>query len=229
MKIFDMTWMQVEAYLQRDNRGVRAAGQHGTARLPEPGRGQHSRRNASPSRRRSRWACPCFPAVAYGVTPYFRGFPGTISLRVETYMHVGARHSRWPGAQRLPARRARERARRQRPGGGARHRVDGGPSARAGQVPQLVERAAHLGQGAGDRPDWAATPRGWRTSPGRGCRMWQPPAEQKTTARSHRHGAAGRRGPARLSRRRQLRRLLSACRTKRCSPCGRSPSKRRAS
>jgi creatinine amidohydrolase len=31
---------------------------------------------------------PVFPVVAYGVTPYFRAFPGSISLRVETHLHV---------------------------------------------------------------------------------------------------------------------------------------------
>ena len=29
-----------------------------------------------------------FPALAYGVTPYFRAYPGTITLRVETYVGV---------------------------------------------------------------------------------------------------------------------------------------------
>jgi len=29
---------------------------------------------------------PVFPVVAYGVTPYFREFPGSISLRVETHL-----------------------------------------------------------------------------------------------------------------------------------------------
>ena len=31
---------------------------------------------------------PVFPVLAYGITPYFRAFPGTITLRVETYMSV---------------------------------------------------------------------------------------------------------------------------------------------
>jgi creatinine amidohydrolase len=29
-----------------------------------------------------------FPVVAYGITPYFMAYPGTISLRVNTYMQV---------------------------------------------------------------------------------------------------------------------------------------------
>ena len=31
---------------------------------------------------------PVFPVLAYGITPYFRAFPGTITLRVETYMPI---------------------------------------------------------------------------------------------------------------------------------------------
>ena len=31
---------------------------------------------------------PVFPVLAYGITPYFRAFPGTITLRVETYMSI---------------------------------------------------------------------------------------------------------------------------------------------
>ena len=31
---------------------------------------------------------PVFPVLAYGITPYFGAFPGTITLRVETYMSV---------------------------------------------------------------------------------------------------------------------------------------------
>jgi len=31
---------------------------------------------------------PVFPVLAYGITPYFRAFPGTITLRVQTYMSI---------------------------------------------------------------------------------------------------------------------------------------------
>ncbi len=31
---------------------------------------------------------PVFPVVPYGITPYFRAFPGTITLRVESYLGV---------------------------------------------------------------------------------------------------------------------------------------------
>jgi creatinine amidohydrolase len=31
---------------------------------------------------------PVFPVLAYGVTPYFRSYPGTISLRLDTYHRI---------------------------------------------------------------------------------------------------------------------------------------------
>jgi creatinine amidohydrolase len=31
---------------------------------------------------------PVFPVLAYGITPYFREFPGTITLRVQTYLSI---------------------------------------------------------------------------------------------------------------------------------------------
>lgn len=31
---------------------------------------------------------PVFPVLPYGITPYFLAFPGTVSLRLETYGHV---------------------------------------------------------------------------------------------------------------------------------------------
>ncbi len=31
---------------------------------------------------------PVFPVLAYGITPYFRAFPGSITVRVETYLQI---------------------------------------------------------------------------------------------------------------------------------------------
>lgn len=82
-----MNWMQVEAYLQRDDRAVLPIGsteQHSHLRLtvdailPE----RLAVEAAEPL------GIPVFPALPYGVTPYFREFPGTVSLKVETHLHV---------------------------------------------------------------------------------------------------------------------------------------------
>lgn len=87
MRISDMNWMQVAAYLERDDRAVLPLGsteQHGYLRLtvdailPE----RVAVEAAEPL------GIPVFPVLAYGVTPYFREFPGSISLRVDTHLRV---------------------------------------------------------------------------------------------------------------------------------------------
>src|SRR5258708_19932509 len=82
-----MNWMQVENYLRSDARAVLPLGsteQHSFLRLtvdcilPE----RVAVEAAEPL------GIPVFPVVSYGVTPYFREFPGSISLKVETHLHV---------------------------------------------------------------------------------------------------------------------------------------------
>ena len=89
MKIADMNWMQVEQAVQRDGRAVVPVGsteQHGYLCL------------AVDAILAERVACeaaeplgvPVFPALSYGITPYFRAYPGSISLRLETYQRIVA-------------------------------------------------------------------------------------------------------------------------------------------
>jgi creatinine amidohydrolase len=87
MRISDMNWMMVEEYLKRDDRGV----------LPLGSTEQHAYLSLSvDSILAERIAVeaaeplgvPVFPVVAYGITPYFRAFPGSITLRVDTYLRV---------------------------------------------------------------------------------------------------------------------------------------------
>ena len=87
MRITDMNWLQVEDYLRRDDRAVLPIGsteQHGYLRLTVD--------NILPERVAAEAAeplgVPVFPVVPYGVTPYFRAYPGSISLRVETHLRV---------------------------------------------------------------------------------------------------------------------------------------------
>lgn len=87
MKIVDMNWMQVEEYLKRDDRVVLPIGsveQHGYLSLGV---------DSILSERVSIDAAeplgvPVYPALAYGVSPYFRAFTGSMSVRVETYVHL---------------------------------------------------------------------------------------------------------------------------------------------
>ncbi|WOJ95601.1 creatininase family protein [Congregibacter brevis] len=87
MKISESNWFEIEEYLERDDRCV----------LPLGSTEQHAFLSLSVdsilSERMARDAAeplniPVFPAVPYGVTPYFMGFPGTVSLRTSTYEAV---------------------------------------------------------------------------------------------------------------------------------------------
>lgn len=87
MRVFDLNWMQIEEYLGRDDRAVLPLGsteQHaflslGTdAILAE----RVAVEAAEPL------GVPVFPGLVYGISPYFRAYPGSISLRVDTYLAV---------------------------------------------------------------------------------------------------------------------------------------------
>ncbi len=89
MKIAGMNWMQVEAAAGRDGRAVVPVGsteQHGYLSL------------SVDAILAERVACeaaeplgvPVFPVLNYGITPYFRKFPGTVSLRLDTYQRIVA-------------------------------------------------------------------------------------------------------------------------------------------
>ncbi|MBM3524887.1 MAG: creatininase family protein [Alphaproteobacteria bacterium] len=83
MRITDMNWMQVEAYLKGDDRCVLPIGsveQHGYLSLGvdmilSERVGVEA---AAPL------GVPVFPVLSYGITPYYKDFPGTICLRQET-------------------------------------------------------------------------------------------------------------------------------------------------
>ncbi|HWF85345.1 MAG TPA: creatininase family protein [Vicinamibacterales bacterium] len=89
MKIADMNWMQVEAWLKADGRAVVPMGsteQHGYLSL------------SVDAILAERVACeaaeplgvPVFPVLNYGITPYFLRYPGTVSLRLDTYQRIVA-------------------------------------------------------------------------------------------------------------------------------------------
>jgi len=87
MRIRDMTWMQVEAYLERDDRCVLPLGsteQHAFLSLATDAILAESVAidAAQPL------GVPVFPVLGYGLTPYFMAFPGTVTLTQETYARV---------------------------------------------------------------------------------------------------------------------------------------------
>ena len=82
-----MNWMMVEEYLQRDHRALLPLGcteQHAYLSLSTDSilAERLAIEAAEPL------GVPVFPVLSYGITPYFRAFPGTITLRVQTYMSV---------------------------------------------------------------------------------------------------------------------------------------------
>ena len=87
MRISDMNWMMVEEYLKRDDRCVLPLGsteQHAYLSLSVDSilAEQIAVEAAEPL------GVPVFPVVPYGITPHFRAFPGSITLRVDTYLRV---------------------------------------------------------------------------------------------------------------------------------------------
>ncbi len=87
MRIHDMTWMQVEDYLAADDRCVLPLGsteQHAYLSLGT---------DAILAERVSLEAAhplgvPVYPALPFGLTPYFMAYPGTVTLQPETYERV---------------------------------------------------------------------------------------------------------------------------------------------
>lgn len=87
MQIAQMHWQQVEDYLTRDDRAV----------LPLGSTEQHAYLSLSvDSILAERVALeaaaplevPVFPVLPYGIAPYFRSYPGSVTLRAETYLRV---------------------------------------------------------------------------------------------------------------------------------------------
>lgn len=87
MRIAEMHWQQVENYLQRDDRCVLPLGsteQHAYLSLCVDNilAEKMALDAAEPL------GIPVFPVLNYGITPYFRAYPGSITLRIDTYLRV---------------------------------------------------------------------------------------------------------------------------------------------
>lgn len=87
MNISQMNWMQVEAYLAHDDRCV----------LPLGSTEQHAYLSLSvdsilaekcATDAAETLGIPVFPVVSYGMAPYFQSYPGTITLRIDTYISL---------------------------------------------------------------------------------------------------------------------------------------------
>ncbi len=87
MRVSEMNWRQVEDYLRTDDRAV----------LPTGSTEQHAGLSLATDmiladrvavEAAEPLGIPVFPVIPYGVTPYFAAYPGTISLRIETYLRL---------------------------------------------------------------------------------------------------------------------------------------------
>jgi creatinine amidohydrolase len=87
MRIADMNWMQLETYLNHDDRAV----------LPLGSTEQHAYLSLAVDNILAERVAldaaeplgiPVFPPLNYGITPYFLAYPGSISLRLETYFKI---------------------------------------------------------------------------------------------------------------------------------------------
>jgi len=87
MKIRDMSWFQVEEYLRRDDRAVVPLGsteQHAyLSLLTDAILAERVALDAAEP-----LGVPVYPALPFGISSYFLGFPGTVSLGVGTYVRV---------------------------------------------------------------------------------------------------------------------------------------------
>lgn len=87
MNVRDTNWLQIEAYLQHDDRCVLPLGsveQHGHLSLcvDQILAERVALEAAEPL------GIPVFPTLPYGLAPYFQGYPGSMTLRVDTYVAV---------------------------------------------------------------------------------------------------------------------------------------------
>src|SRR6476660_3875480 len=85
MRIADMNWMQLESYLEGDDRIVLPLGsteQHAYLSLATDSTlaERVSVEAADPL------GVPVLPALAYGLTPYFAAFPGSPTVSTATYL-----------------------------------------------------------------------------------------------------------------------------------------------
>src|SRR5258706_1325336 len=87
MRVSELSWMEVEGYLGRDDRAV----------LPLGSTEQHAYLSlATDSILAERVAVeaaeplgvPVLPVLSYGITPHFTAYPGTITLRLQTHLRV---------------------------------------------------------------------------------------------------------------------------------------------
>jgi creatinine amidohydrolase len=87
MRLGELNWMQIESYLQKDNRVILVLGsteQHGYLSMLTDVKVPLALADAASQQSNVLVA----PPVNFGNSPYFAAYPGTISIRVETLLNL---------------------------------------------------------------------------------------------------------------------------------------------
>jgi creatinine amidohydrolase len=98
MRLEDLNWMDVEKYLEHDDRlmfVIGACEQHGYLSLLTDIKIPMALATAASERT----GVPVAPPLNFGVSPYFASYPGTISLRTQTFLSVVEDLVRWVAGQ----------------------------------------------------------------------------------------------------------------------------------
>src|SRR5574342_1406659 len=98
MRLEDLNWMDVEKYLEKDDRLMLVTGaceEHGYLSLLTDIKIPLALADAASERTRVLVA----PPLNFGISPYFAKYPGTISLRAQTFLAVIGDIVRWVHAQ----------------------------------------------------------------------------------------------------------------------------------
>jgi creatinine amidohydrolase len=87
MRIADMDWRMIEDWTRSDDRGVLPLGsteQHaGLSLLTDAILSERVAVEAA-----SPLGVPVYPAMPFGISPYFQAFPGSVTIRVSTYVDL---------------------------------------------------------------------------------------------------------------------------------------------
>ena len=98
MRLENLNWMKVETYLKTDDRLMIVLGaceEHGYLSLLTDSKIPLALADAASEQT----GVPVAPPLNFGVSPYFAKYPGSISLRVQTFLSVVEDLTRWVYAQ----------------------------------------------------------------------------------------------------------------------------------
>ena len=171
--------MQLEEYLERDDRIVLPVGsteQHAYLSLETDNilAERIAVEAAEPL------GVPVLPALAYGLTPSFAAYPGSLDVAHRDVRARDRRAARLARRAGLPPDPRRQRSRRQHAGALARRGVERRASGRAGDLARLVELAARSPRRPTRSTRCGRTRRGRRTSRGRGSRASSFPRRRRS-------------------------------------------------